>query len=1583
MRDQQSTKPSDKPQEGEAAVQKLWEEAAEDFRKICGESLNRGDIKTFEDVRTTIEAMGGEGGNASSDAAHSDDWREKTKSVGLQCLHYLSVLVPAPQAAVTMVSNALCFVFDIPQQIANYAAAIHTVFAKISSALAQVNIYKSMNRIDPALVKQIHLVMTSFVKLSAHVVKYKQPARKRDKVFDKLVKVGLLHGDKGLNDEMTEFERVLQQQRDVEGTVTLSVAVKTDQNVAMLMDWSTIAQKTAEVTQQGVQALQNESDRAKQLKYIKEILGLPASFDVQFESKTTEACNSYADKCLAGTGLWIRDNDAYKEWTATKGQSSYPVLLVSGPSSSGKSCACALITKQLEGQKPEDRTYVANYFFPKKQSDGPNPLQVALKYMAFQIARVDPTVQDALYKACLAESNALRAAVRLKGLWEKLKVGTSRTGATYYLVFDGLDNLPPEHSKNLTEFIRELQVPGDGKSAGSVRVLASGMDDKFDAWGSSCNALWIKMEAQNMPDMRIVIEDKLKTQGMLQRPNPNSDQERAREMILEKLPNIVNGSYSSLLFRLDEVINLLGTRKTIKELESKLNESISSHEAAIKTLQRSLTLDEIKELNELLKWVLYSNPDRYALDLKQLEAAMFLDAGTQSLVTLEYVIKNKYPAILKIEDGYVYVQDLISADLTKINDSTAVPQQQESSISMTITVKNADEETCGNFLWDLAHQSNRERFKFDLNAINASRSSQAVIAVDEFKAHHSMLLKTFQFLEEEPNDQTSHFGWYLVCLLPHHLRRLLALEDPEKRSLRWHQKLEIGKKLYSLFGDNKLCERHMAAFYNTCSWWTVEEMKVVREWLTDSGVVRGITDKSWRDQVQQFNSPAKGYLDNFTKMTVEVFLRQRNEDAEAAFNWLQEIMAADEDASRKISNSEADQTTAANAPLSDTDTDTIDWDRISAWCQCFLELKEEDLDSLWYERLASFAFSRRYPYCAKDTVASLYGRALSKDNASWLCHRGLGETYARDQSFQSQGLNAGPQISDALEHMERALIEAKRVGAVPKPTSKDIVALLLLVGQYAEALGQMERAAECYAEASNSDDAEQAQEGQLGLLRTRLSGADSDETKEWLHKELTREGGEERIVQVLKKTAQQYDEHEAFILKLFSVASGDLDLWRVIIRAIETASPPGPALGQAILAQPDKDAMEQCDIDNETTGVLLYYRGMATYMYGKPSDACEPTGEALRLWKACRETLSTIKGSYNASIVRDKASVEIGRHLFQDMLDNDHADHIRTLEELANAEDEYDGDCAGFLGALYAARGESEQSKKVLMPRVRLGLQILSDETPDNDFWGFITIWNALVQNRSFENAAIARLLRSYPDPIAQALCNFGQEDCLVEGDGAFSQEELMEVVNQLASKTLNAVKSQVSAYSEQPLRVQAALKHVDSCLAGPASEFSGVGEAVGRPGEVESAAYNIIRAKLCAIQPTLTLEMNWRLYCNGRTKDGDGCTNPPLYHCIFCPDTDFCDECLEQLRHPGHGDLRTKGVCNSRHSWVKVPPPDSPMYVGPTATKVCRPRVEKQAENPNILEFLENPDDIVSVEEWKSELAKDWGIKLDIEDKE
>jgi hypothetical protein len=525
-----------------------------------------------------------------------------------------------PAAAANITASALSLVFDIPENVKDYGAAVDQVFGEISSTLSQFRIYRSMESLDPTLVKQVHLVLVCFVKLCAHVVKYRQ-GRKRYR-FLKQVQA-IFDDDTDLAADMEEFKRVLQQQRDVEGTITLAVAVETKHDVALLLEKSIIFGKLTEETnlavqdiQKGVQAFKDDAARTKTLSVIRDALGVPTT--VRLDSSTTQTCTGISEKCVNGTGTWIWTNEEYNTWVGPKNKSSSHVLVLSGPPSSGKTIASALITKRLEERK--DRTYVAHYFFPagtKKSEENRYSVQSALKYMAFQIARVDSTVQKALGKVCGAGSTVFRNSGSLDSLWSELKIGTSGSGATYYLVFDGLENLTEQQLDSLLAFLFGPRLSRE--AAGRVRILVSGTDEQFANRAGVDDALRIRMEDHNSTDMRVVVKETLNERGILPNPRPNSDQQKAKEKIIEKLPDNAGGSYSRLQLGMDDVMRLLSTRSAIRDLDRMLDRSTISHKDAIKNLQRSLLAEEIGELNELLKWVLFSSGD---MTIEELEAAM-------------------------------------------------------------------------------------------------------------------------------------------------------------------------------------------------------------------------------------------------------------------------------------------------------------------------------------------------------------------------------------------------------------------------------------------------------------------------------------------------------------------------------------------------------------------------------------------------------------------------------------------------------------------------------------------------------------------------------------------------------------------------------------------------------------------------------------------------------------------------------------------------------------------------------------------------------------------------------------------------
>lgn len=87
---QQPDAPEKRPPEKEMSMKEMWAEAAKSFESICGESLQRGEVRSFEDVRAKIESRSKPG----VDDEPGDRW-EKAKSVGLESLKYLKLLVGA------------------------------------------------------------------------------------------------------------------------------------------------------------------------------------------------------------------------------------------------------------------------------------------------------------------------------------------------------------------------------------------------------------------------------------------------------------------------------------------------------------------------------------------------------------------------------------------------------------------------------------------------------------------------------------------------------------------------------------------------------------------------------------------------------------------------------------------------------------------------------------------------------------------------------------------------------------------------------------------------------------------------------------------------------------------------------------------------------------------------------------------------------------------------------------------------------------------------------------------------------------------------------------------------------------------------------------------------------------------------------------------------------------------------------------------------------------------------------------------------------------------------------------------------
>lgn len=215
---------------------------------------------------------------------------------------------------------------------------------------------------------------------------------------------------------------------------------------------------------------------------------------------------------------------------------------------------------------------------------------------------------------------------------------------------------------------------------------------------------------------------------------------------------------------------------------------------------------------------------------------------------------------------------------------------------MTINIHNADLELCGHFLWDLSERAIREKFNFELKKASDSLHNNAIISVNEFEAHYTIVKRAFQYLEQEPTDQTKKIGQYVINWLLQHLESLRKLEEEGKGRLRPDQQSNIGQNLYKMFRNGELVERHWESF-GVGIWWA-KEMVSVREWFLDTAIAAVVRkqDKKWCDRMREpdaLKNPTKdGYLEEFVRVVVKGLFcdSERSWPVDGAVFWIKEFM---------------------------------------------------------------------------------------------------------------------------------------------------------------------------------------------------------------------------------------------------------------------------------------------------------------------------------------------------------------------------------------------------------------------------------------------------------------------------------------------------------------------------------------------------------------------------------------------------------------------------------------------------------------------------------------------------------------------
>lgn len=628
----------------------------------------------------------------------------------------------------------------------------------------------------------------------------------------------------------------------------------------------------------------------------------------------------------------------------------------------------------------------------------------------------------------------------------------------------------------------------------------------------------------------------------------------------------------------------------------------------------------------------------------------------------------------------------------------------------------------------------------------------------------------------------------------------------------------------------------------------------------------------------------------------------------------------------------------------------VDWERISTWCQSFLDLPDSDIDSLWWERIAQGALNESPDN--PEVSMSLLRRSLDKDDPSWSCHFGLAECYCQMDK-----------IPEAIAEAELTLKSMESEGCWPTPKENDLMMVRSRLGDFYLANDNIQEAAEQFLLVSKSSEVGWAKEGSVAYMKATLKANDAEAARTMLRDAFVTEQGEASKVYIFRITSKDPD-HNNTISKMFTVAEGDDELLKALVAAMDKSTEP-------LESETDQADMprEIRFVFQEVRGVLLYHRGM-TVAYRTSSKDAKSFAKALTFWEECRDQLQII-GGYVASTTRTNATSQLAKYYFQNLLqDQGLTEHFDALSKLADEDSSVEGeDPAGFLAVLYALRGEREKAKERLSRRIKTALDILSDKQPENDYLGHRALFKCLAFYQDFDNSAAALTLMGAPDLVTNAL-EFDNYDIPDEDES--EKARIMEMVIDEGKRVSQAVKGNVPDSSQQIRRIEVAKEQIEGLV---------------NTDPTTSKVNAILKARISTLQETQDSVMKdavqrYGWYCNGLGPPGTNCDKESdfdheFFHCIYCSSCDFCTDCFKKLREQSTPAMQ----CSAEHVWIKMPRQGSDFYRGFEAKSLRVPVVRPVEGDRSVLEaWYDGYEEIqeITMEAWKAGLAKEWDVTLE-----
>ncbi|KAB8238058.1 NACHT and TPR domain protein [Aspergillus alliaceus] len=1019
---------------------------------------------------------------------------------------------------------------------------------------------------------------------------------------------------------------------------------------------------------------ENSDDREKALQeHVNKIL----------RPSKTDFAQDWYDKInkarIPGTGDWVRDESIFQEWLSK----DTPVIFISGNPGAGKSYIVANIISLLRELHPQgvQNTSLTSvgFFFFKDDNPGTRSFHQALRDLALQISRNDP-----VYLKHLATIEDYERISTLESAWRLLFTGyfikKSNTDSNVYILLDAVDEALDQERRAFLSLAKDLyDSPDDSRLQLAIIGRPHISDQLLEGLEEEVPTIHVTT-LKNSKDINQYIHTSVKKSVVLRRVSA-----KLRQEIVEKLSAGAEGMFLWVNLMLQELVK--------KRNESSIRKALDQAPKGLKEMLRHVLLsfstssneEELEFLNEILLWVTCS---RQPLTLAEVEAILRLKSPEgDGMIYPEGALRRQFASFFNLdrEDGLTTAElQMMSANRSTFDESDDEGEDNDAGEEAFDDVENFTDFDSHKQTTTVTfcHASIGDFFRDQTEGKVSDGESHVPVGVDYLKAK-AHVLKTFLRLFTDKDfvkkaDDSEHMLRHAAENWVQHLLTTpstdCCLED----------RRDIAKMLLVAFRS----EEAITSWLGYRGWVSTEAgTRAVRQWWEDEEVLKLLTP----DEREFISSTKDDPITTFKPVVMLCIKKWLMEDVwlvapVAAVVWsYQSLIKGKEVDFLEIFNPTAEEIIEA------------------------AEFGDSEKTALWYRRCAMVLRQLQY----LDQALEYFSKAVELEPDKWLIKAGMAITYSMKGEWQ-KAVDLDKEIVQALS----AQIGSNQENLTLKAS---LHTCLERLGDSFKQLGDSEKWFEAYKKAQATipycDNCINVLLEHYGINHNHDATID-------LLKELanTPVPGEDfsRLTQSLWDNPEEDTRY--FVLAAdAALATNNLgfmvESWRTAARAARKAS----------------KTVTAAQLDMSLSRIY--------------SEFLHDQEKAVKRWEKIMNTYASSKDETAVGFLRLKASFELAKQFLGDAVEagigtpqaEEAGAKLEKLVKQAKLDDKsalwiISSTRAICLGTYYRLSGREEEARALFKPSIKRGIEILSDDDPENDVFGFIDLMNALLAAGDVKN---------------------------------------------------------------------------------------------------------------------------------------------------------------------------------------------------------------------------------------------------------